>query len=253
MTGCAWLPVFMGPDLRKPTPVEKVEISYRLDAGQMHVPLATARIDGHSFSYDRVGGSVLPDRTVTSLKITYPHPDALADCARAEVQIESAAMPDVLQLDHRPGESLPWYRRMSAPAPSPNDAQHETWVMDVPRTQLDDLMGVLATPGHVQLANRGQTTGVTLSTDFNQRRSQGACQRIPELDGLMSRVRNSGRLVAYSRPLSARSQQLEYASLADQQMLRMNGPATNPTAVAGDPTGQPAAAPIARITGVIAR
>lgn len=244
------LPVYMGPDVRHAAqPAEKTEIVYRLDAGQMRVPMSTARIEGQSVSYDQVDGGLIADQSVGTLRITYPHPDAPVGCARAEVQIDSAAMPNVMQLDRRPGEALPWFQRLSHSAPSPADAQHETWVLDIPRAELDDLLGTLSSPGHVTIAGRGKTTGVTLTTEFNLRHSQGSCQKVPELDAVMRNVRDSGRLVAYSRPMSARAQLLEKHVSSVAMVEKSQAAGSTGISVSNR---LPAVLPTAHITGLAA-
>ena len=205
--GCAYWPLYMGPDLRRGTEqATQVDISYRLDAGKLDIPVAVSRVEGQFVSYDEVAGSLHSERTVGSMHITYPCPDAPADCARVEVQIDAAPLPKIAQLDPAPTESNLWYRRLSHPRSAKTDTSHETWALDLPKAELDQLMGVLATPGHVTKNGTAKPGGATLTTDFNGHRYRAVCPPVAELDALMRKVRDHGQLVAYSRPLLAGAQ-----------------------------------------------
>ncbi|HEY2880777.1 MAG TPA: hypothetical protein VGJ15_00035 [Pirellulales bacterium] len=223
-SGCAlqrW-PYYFGPDVRKaaPTP-DPIEISYRLDAARLNIPVAVTRVEGQLVSYDDVAGSLQPNRTVGSLHVVYPHPQAQSGFARVELRIDADPTPSIVQLQDRTSESLPWFRRLSQPAKPTDDAEHEIWQLDVPRSQLDSLLGTLAQPGHVATVKRGQTAGAALTTQVNGHQYQANCQPLPELDALMRRVRNEGQLVEYRRPMSAQAKAArETSAVVAYQNLR---------------------------------
>jgi hypothetical protein len=203
-SGCARWPVYFGPDLRRPAVnPEATEIVYRLDASQLHVPVAVARVEGQLVSYNEVAHSVLPDRTTGTLKIVYPCPDAPAGFARAEVQVTADPLPAFTELDNSLAHNK-WLGRFAAPRKPVMEAVRETWALDLPKAELDQLLGALAKPGCVTVANPGEMAGGNITTLFSTRRSSGDCRPISELDALMRRVRNEGQLVAYTNPLSAR-------------------------------------------------
>jgi hypothetical protein len=202
-SGCARWPIYLGPDFRKQvsTP-DATEIVYRLDASQLHVPVAVARVEGQLVSYNEVPGSVLPDRTVGTLKIVCPCADAPVGYARAEVQVIADPLPNLKRVEQVSSRSS-WLARFGRPTDTTSEAVRETWALDLPKQELDQLLGRLATPGSVTIAKKGEAAGGNISTLFNARRSAGSCHPIPELDALMRRVRNEGQLVAYTNPLSA--------------------------------------------------
>ncbi len=206
-------PFYMGPDVRRGTDqAAEVDISYRLDASQLNIPVAVTRVEGQLVSYDKVAGSLSPDRTVGSLRILFPCADAPPGYARAEVQIDAAPLPKTMQIDEPAQGSASWYQRLSPPRESTATVSHETWALNLPKAELDQLLGVLATPGSVTTVKQAQSAGAALTTHFNGHHCQGACRPVPELDALMRRIRDHGQLVAYSRPLTAQSQRLQQMS-----------------------------------------
>src|SRR5690606_19975863 len=112
--GCSIAPLYLGPSPAQKRPPEQPEtsITYELDAGKLNVPLAVARIEGQSVSYDQLPGSLWPERTVGKLHVTYPHADAPEGCARAEVRIDAAPLPDLSQVGKRNSGESTWYRRL---------------------------------------------------------------------------------------------------------------------------------------------
>ena len=259
ISGCARFPLFLGPDWRRSTPAsETAEIEYRLDASQLHTPVAVARVEGQQVCYEEVASSLLPDRTVGTLKIVYPCADAPIGFARAEVQVTTDPLPKMTQLDETQTKSRSWLSRFGKPKDAEGDAVKETWAFDLPKQDLDALLNRLATPGSVTIPKKGDPAAGTISTLFNQRRSAGNCQPIPELDALMRRVRNEGHLVAYSNPLSTHSTTTEPASLvAYRQMHAQDGSGANGLSMAPKETqivqsglSMPCSAPTGRIIAV---
>ena len=162
-----------------------------------------ARVEGKAVSYDEVAGSPLADRTVGTLNVIYPHPEAPPEFARAEVRIDAAPLPDLVQLDERSSELLPWYRHGSHGSRDAGEVSHETWQLDLPCAELDQLLARLATP-QVVVTDGGKQAGANIKTSYNGRHYQSNCQPVPEFDALMQRIRRDGRLVSYTRPLTAR-------------------------------------------------
>jgi hypothetical protein len=258
ISGCARFPFFLGPDWRRPTPSsETAEIEYRLDASQLHAPVAVARVEGQQVCYDEVASSLLPDRTVGTLKIVYPSADAPAGFARAEVRVTSDSLPKMPQVDEASSKGRGWLSRFGKPHDTDTSVK-ETWAFDLPKQDLDALLNRLATPGSVTIPKKGDPAAGNISTLFNDRRSAGSCQPIPELDALMRKVRNEGQLVAYSKPLSAGNKQSEPASLVayrkahEQDASGANGlnMVPNERQVAQSGLSMPCSAPTGRIIAV---
>lgn len=203
MAGCSLAPVYLGPDLRREAKLApESDITYRLDAGRLNVPIAVARIEGQAVSYDEVAGSLWPERTTGTLRIVYPHPEAPAGYARAEVRVDAEPLPDLSHLNSVDQTQRKWYQRIPQRRPMQTEAAHETWVIDLPKTELDELISELSMPGRVSVLNSANADGAKLETAIRGHRFRGSCQPIAELDSVMRRVRSQGRLVAYSRPMT---------------------------------------------------
>jgi hypothetical protein len=259
LSGCARFPFYLGPDWRKPTPAaDTAEIEYRLDASQLHAPVAVARVEGQQVCYEEVASSLIPDRTVGTLKILYPCADAPVGFARAEVRMTTDPLPKMTQLDESKPQSRGWLSRFGRPRDAESDAVKETWAFDLPKPELDRLLNRLATPGSVTIPKKGEPAAGNISTFFNDRRSAGSCQPIPELDALMRKVRNEGHLVEYSNPASAHGKQTEPASLVayrkahEQDASGANGlnMVPNETQLAQSGLSMPCSAPTGRIIAV---
>ena len=187
-----------------------------------------------------------------------PGADAPAGEARIEVQIDAAPLPKMVQLDDAAKETSSWFQQFSRPRETPVAASHETWAMNLPKAELDRLLGVLATPGSVVTSKQAQTAGASLTTHFNGHHYHGTCRPVPQLDELMRRVRDQGRLVAYSHPLSASTQQLEAlvvcgdvpraAAARDQRCNRSLSPASSNSTGRHGP-GRPKRRPRGSIAG----
>ncbi len=212
LSGCANGPFYVGPDLRHGTEdASRVDIVYRLDASRLNLPVAVARVEGQLVSYEEVAGTLSPDRTIGRLRIVYPCAEAPADFARAEVQIDAAPLPKISQLDNPTTIRSTWLRRFPSSRKSSPDASHETWILDLPKAELDELMAVLASPGRVR-SNDRHAAGADLTTTFNGHQYCSACQPVPELDALMRCIRDHGQLVSYSHPLTAQSRMIRESS-----------------------------------------
>jgi hypothetical protein len=217
----------MGPDWRKPSASsETAEIEYRLDASQLHAPVAVARVDGQQVCFEEVASSLLPDRTVGTLKIRYPCPDAPVGFARAEVQVTTDPLPKITALDEAKPQNRGWLSRFGKPHDA-ETAVKETWAFDLPKQDLDQLLNRLATPGSVTIPKKGAPAAGNISTLFNDRRSAGSCEPIPELDALMRKVRNDGQLIAYSNPLPAGKQSEPASVIAFRQMHQQSASGAN--------------------------
>lgn len=225
MAGCSLAPVYLGPDVRREaSPPAETDITYRLDAGRLNVPVAVARIEGQAVSYDEVPGSLWPERTMGTLRIVYPHPEAPPGYARTEVRIDAEPLPDLSHLADTDQQQRKWYARIPKRRPMQTEAAHETWVIDLPKAELDELIGELSVPGRVTVLDSKSTEGAKLETAIRGHKFRGACRPIAELDAVMRRVRSEGRLVSYSRPITlqaARAQERSaitaYRALRDSQ------------------------------------
>jgi len=206
VTGCAW------GDHRPKVAMDSAaglydsaSLEYKLDAGQLNLPLAVTRVEGQLVSYDQVPSSPGRDTSVGTLKVQYPHPAGRPGFARARLEITSKAT--------KPGAtataatSSSWSKAAQAVNPkrlwsktSAGSAEvDEVWEFDVPRAQLDNVVASLNRTGYFDSRQQG-SDGVEVVAKVDGKTVKKTWQQVPELNELMLSVRNQGRLVSYQRP-----------------------------------------------------
>jgi hypothetical protein len=180
---------------------DQAALTYRLDAGKLGQPLDVVRVDGARVSYEQVASSPLPDESIGTLSVVYPHPAGNSGVAMARFVLDSA-----------PTESAPapatWKpfgkKQEEVAAPSTiagsQPEVHETWELDISHQELDQVFKAITNAGFYQLERPGparltvKLDGVEQSKDWSE---------IPALNLLVQRIRSQGQLVSYTRPRSA--------------------------------------------------
>ena len=180
-------------------------LTYELDTGRLSQPVQTARIQAQQVSYQQLPSTPLPDRSHARLSVKYPHPRGKADFALAEVVIVSNHPKD--SSASSPGKST--FQRAVAsfteamndilPGMSYGSGVSEAWALDVPKEELDQLIGHLANSGYVQYGP-ATTPGVEVLAQLYGRPIRKQWRQVPELDAFIERVRHEGSLVSYNRP-----------------------------------------------------
>lgn len=176
---------------------QAVRLTYRIDAGQLGAPLAISCVQAKQVAYQEVAPSGLAQRSIGVLDIQYPHPAGREGMALVGV---------VIQQQHGPDRGMPpafiqqvrgWFRWPDENTiVGSNRDLHEAWVMDVPRAELDQIIGRLQSSGfYGDVAQRRGHVRVTsrIGTDYVAK----DWVTVSELDGLMHRVRSHGQLVSY--------------------------------------------------------
>jgi hypothetical protein len=85
-----------------------------------------------------------------------------------------------------------------------SDGINEAWSLDVPRSELENVIGRLSQTGYFRLAGN-PNPGVNVTCRIDGRAMDKQWGHVPELDALMERVRNEGHLVSYVRPINEES------------------------------------------------
>ena len=222
---------------------QSAQLTYALDTGRLSQPVQTARIEGQQVSYQQLPSTPLPDHSQARLLVQYPHPGNRAGYALAEVIIES---------DHRSaktddGAGKSGFQKFIGgltetlndilPGMTYNDGVREAWALDIPKEDLDQLVGHLAHSGYFQ-SGPAPTPGVDVLTRLDGKIIRKPWRQVPELDAFIERVRHEGKLVSYVSPRSGDSAPAEVAggrndSVAayQQQVQRQqaqNGPPPQP-------------------------
>lgn len=199
---------------------DTASITYKIDAGQNGVPLSVVRIEGRLVSYDEVPVGAVADRCVGTLSIEYPHPRGRDGYALARVAIESRdGLPAVG--GNLVAGGLEWTQRLSVAAPwnwfaSTRSTQaagsvssdragegpriHETWELDIPKSELDAVVGSLDQAGFFD-ASAQTGSAVEVTARLNRSTVRKRYDSVPALDLVMQRVRGQGQLISYDRSL----------------------------------------------------
>lgn len=200
LSGCSWLP-------KRPVPLDartgfyqSASLTYRLDAGQLQQPLDVARVEHQAVSYEQVASSPLPDQSIGTLEVTFPHPSGRPGVALVKFTLESK--PTKAQAAAKSWN--PFKKKPTGPQPvttltTSQPEVYEAWALDIASAESDQLFKLLANDGFYQNERPG-AVGASLSVKINGTEAQKNWNQLPELNALVQRVRREGQLVAYSRP-----------------------------------------------------
>ena len=179
---------------------DSASFTYRLDAGKLQQPLEVVRVEGQTVTYDQVASSPLPEQSIGTLSLAYPHPAGRAGFAQVKFPLASAA--------GRASQSPPWWNLLPG---KPADSQtsvgpvgsqpeiHEAWVLDIPRLESDHYFKLLSGEGFFNTQRPGDV-GVKLTVRINGKELSKNWDQIAELNVLAQRVRREGQLLAFTRP-----------------------------------------------------
>lgn len=189
---------------------QSAQLTYELDAGRLGQGALPPRVEGQQVSYQAPPGSPLPDGARTRLSIQYPHPRGRAGYALAEVIIESAGRPAKTDT----GTTKSGFQKFVGgltdamndilPGMVLGDGVSEAWALDVPKEDLDQLIGHLANSGYFQYGPP-PTPGVDMFTRLDGRIIRKNWRQVPALDAFIARVRQEGKLVSYEPPRSRKA------------------------------------------------
>jgi hypothetical protein len=205
--GCAWVPWGKVPLDAATGLYDTASLTYRVDAGVLQQPLDVLKLEGQQISYEQVASSPLPEQTIGTLSVTYPHPSGRPGQAQARFTLSSvspAADPAKQPSSWNPLHFAKSKKKPPTAAPQ-TEVQggqpelHESWVLDIASGESDLLFKVLSNQGFYQ-TDRPSAIGVQLSARINGKEQRKNWDQVPELNALIQRVRTQGQLVAYSRP-----------------------------------------------------
>jgi hypothetical protein len=177
---------------------ERANIVYELDGAQRPLPLTDSDIKPVSFtSASDTPAASAPEWTGATLSLQFPHPDGLADTARATLRLSAEPQRDSLSTFAQASRWLGWSKGTEQTATATEQKtpvrDDEIWVLDIPKQQLDLLLTDLQQGGFFQAQTRSPT-GTKLDVQLNWGRVQKEWSSEPRLDNFMSRVYREGRL-----------------------------------------------------------
>lgn len=183
-----------------------VNVTYRVDTGQLMEPLVVSRIAGRRIARQQIPSSPYANRSVARLTLQYPHPEGKEGYALAEVVIETRAPRRASR--SRKGVWQQWTdsfadaARDLVPGLPGSDTVYEAWSMDLPRNELDRAIGGLSQGGFFVSPPR-PSVGVELDARIDGYQSLKRWTHVPELDTLLEHVRQEGQLVSYTHPIDS--------------------------------------------------
>jgi hypothetical protein len=178
---------------------ERASIVYELDGSRRPLPLTDSEIKPASFTAGAEATSEAPEWAGATLTLQYPHPDGIADTARATLRLTAEPIHNSRSAFAQASRWLGWSHSDDqtsvtidgdSKSPSRDD---EIWVLDIPKQQLDLLLTDLQQSGFFQAQTRTQS-GTKLDVQLNWGRVQKEWSSEPRLDHFMSRVYREGSL-----------------------------------------------------------
>lgn len=249
LLAAAWLAAASGCESLNPRTVQidaasgrfqSAQLTYEIDASRLGRAQQPARVEGQQVSYQQPPRQPLPDASHARLSIQYPHPHGKAGYALAEVIIESNAGPAKSDAS---GEKSGFQKFIGGLTDAMNDVLpgmvygegvREAWALDVPKEDLDHLLGHLANSGYFQYGPE-PTPGVEMFTRLDGRIIRKTWRNVPQLDAFIERVRQEGRLVSHVPPKSNKSAVPGAAFGGGDGMATYGRPSPAPQAQMGPP------------------
>lgn len=181
-------------------------ISYELDGSQCKLPLG-ARESGEiktvaytveaESSQSKASGEADSIWKSARLSIEYPHPDLREGVARATLRLSahSGTLETASQTEKKPSLADQLFNKFGwdSTASEQELCNDELWVLDLPKSQLDQFLTDLSSDGFFE-SNLPYETAASLEVqaDFGRTSKRWAPQ--PKLDQLITRVYREGRL-----------------------------------------------------------
>jgi len=165
---------------------ERVSLVYRTESDRLNVGSGLA---AETVAYQSPAGMVLPGVTVSTLKILHPHPYGVPGHALAKLTFRPTGDQGALASGWNPfagrtGSELE--------PPGPGQQGFETWALDVPLWQVENIVAKLKADNYFSRSKSLQSSaflGVKLD-DVGFGKNYAA---VPELDAMLLRVRMQGR------------------------------------------------------------
>jgi hypothetical protein len=194
---------------------DKARLRYEVDTDRVNSTAAPRRGEGQLVSYQQQATPRLPVNARASVDIRYPHPNKREGMAQVQVRIKSHA-------GKKSAEAPAWKRWWLSTRdvlPGWNDAgsANETWVLDIPKSELATIVSRLNTSGY--FAGYEKSEGTEIVTELDGSKVAKSWHQVPEIDALVMRVRTEGRLVSSSGARNKPEAKEPFASVAIYRSL----------------------------------
>lgn len=191
------------------TNYDRASIAYQIDGAKRRIPLRASSVNTVAFNeYDTATTSAKVDSGTdesnsiwksAQLSIEYPHPEELPGMARASLRLSARSSLSENNVATGAERSLAsqLLRKVGLDADTSSANQKmcddELWVLDLPKAQLDLLLGDLSAGGFFEPQTR-PNAGTHLDIRVNHGRTEKAWSPEPRLDDFVMRVYREGRL-----------------------------------------------------------
>lgn len=166
---------------------DKAEVSYRVETARLNAPPRKAA-EGQLVSYQPALENRLPDGTTANVQIIYPHPEKREGYARVVVRFERTNDPADA------GRIRKWWQS-TVSRWSDNDAECETWALDIPHNEFTKVVNDLHNTGFFT-AYRTAAEGTQVQAKLDDAKLVSKSWRqVPQLDALIYRVRFEGKKI----------------------------------------------------------
>jgi hypothetical protein len=173
---------------------QTARLEYRIDAGKLGQPLDVVRVDGHRVAYEQIASSPLPEQSLGTLVIQYPHPAGRAGAARVTFSLDSTRQTET-ETGLNPFKS----GKPALAISGQHEEVHEVWAMDIPAAESDRYFKLVSSENFYR-GDAPDQGPARLAVTIDGRELRKPWQQVPELNLLVQRVRREGQLVGYLRP-----------------------------------------------------
>jgi hypothetical protein len=196
LSGCSALP--NGPAIAQVEAAgadsDVIRIAYQTDSARLNLTTATSMPGFHNASFQPASqAQYFPEFTSSTLVVTRPHPSGNPELALVTVTFHSN---EETASDSAASSVWSAIAGSSDDEPSTGGGEpfREVWTLDVPRWQLDNLVGKLRKQNFFR-RSKILSPKATVDTFIDGRRFAKPFKEIPELDSLILQIRSRGRLV----------------------------------------------------------
>lgn len=175
-----------------PASFDKARLSYRIETDRLN---GSRRKEAGSklASFHQAPLHPLPVGAYAMLEVYYPHPDRKAGLAQVRVRIEN-------QQPKSGSKLLSWWSKAKEELPrlAGSAGWQETWVVDIPQSELKQLVNALGEAGYFY-AFAPPHDATLVETELDGTRLTKKWTQVPELDALVHRARTEGRLASSTK------------------------------------------------------
>ncbi|MGE0607848.1 MAG: hypothetical protein AB7O62_12210 [Pirellulales bacterium] len=201
-TGCSTMSAWRAVSSEPAGAFKKLRVTYRADSEQIKAACAAPPSEGQLVSYQEPA-TPLPDNTISTLEIVYPHPNGVPGMALVQVKIEARGQTENPAQPSSSAFKRFWNRtRDELPGLKGTGWTQERWVVDMPREDVERLVASLRSQGYFT-KDKVATATTSLAATIDGTKTNKRWRQTRELDELITHVRTDGRLVSSAVPPKA--------------------------------------------------